>query len=102
MDDFGTGYSSLNMLRQLPVDILKLDMGFIKDSVNDVNTKIIIESIVQMADKLGLKTVAEGIETEEQVNFLKQIHCKYGQGFLFGKPVDAETFIKSYSKDLII
>ncbi len=98
MDDFGTGYSSLNMLRHLPVDIIKLDMGFIKDSVTDENTRIIIESIVQMAGRLGMKTVAEGIETEEQLNFLKQIHCNYGQGYLLGKPVDIDTFTKNYIK----
>ncbi len=100
MDDFGTGYSSLNMLRHLPVDIVKLDMGFIKDSIKDEKTRIIIESIVQMADRLGMKTVAEGIETEEQLNFLKQINCNYGQGYLFGKPVDVETFTSVFVKDL--
>ena len=96
MDDFGTGYSSLNMLRHLPVDIIKLDMGFIKDSIVDNNTGIILESIVQMAQRLGMKTVAEGIETEEQMNFLRSIHCDIGQGYLFGKPVDVETFIKTF------
>ncbi len=99
MDDFGTGYSSLNMLRHLPVDIIKLDMGFIKDSITDKNTEIIVESITQMANKLGMKIVAEGIETEAQINFLKQIHCDYGQGYLFGKPADKETFIKTYVKE---
>ncbi len=100
MDDFGTGYSSLNMLRHLPVDIIKLDIGFIKDSVKDNNTKTIIESIIQMANKLGIKTVSEGIETEEQMNFLKQVRCDYGQGFLLGKPVEVETFINTYVKEL--
>lgn len=99
MDDFGTGYSSLNMLRHLPVDIIKLDMGFIKNSISDENTRIITESIVQMANKLGMKTVAEGIETEEQLNFLRQINCNYGQGYLFDKPIDANTFIKNYIKE---
>ncbi len=96
MDDFGTGYSSLNMLRHLPVDIIKLDMGFIKNSITDNATRIILESIVEMANRLGMKTVAEGIETEEQVNYLKNIHCDYGQGYLYGKPLDIETFTKTY------
>ncbi len=99
MDDFGTGYSSLNMLRHLPIDIIKLDRGFIKDSITDENTRIIIESIVEMAKKLGMKIVAEGIETEEQLNFFKHISCDLGQGYLFGKPVDEETFIQTYIKE---
>ncbi len=99
MDDFGTGYSSLNMLRHLPVDIIKLDMGFIKDSITDNNTRIILESITQMINRLNMKTVAEGIETQEQLNFLKQIQCSYGQGYLFSKPVDVETFMANFIKE---
>lgn len=92
MDDFGTGYSSLNMLRNLPIDILKLDRGFIKDTIQDVKGQIVTSSIIEMANKLNIVTVAEGIETEEQSNFLRSIGCKIAQGFLYGKPVDTETF----------
>ncbi len=92
MDDFGTGYSSLNMLRNLPIDVLKLDRGFIKDTVQDKKGQIVTKSIIEMANKLNMITVAEGIETEEQAEFLKSIGCKIVQGFLYGKPVDAESF----------
>lgn len=99
MDDFGTGYSSLNMLRHLPVDILKLDMGFIKDSVNNKQTQLIIESIINMAQKLNIETVAEGVETEQQSEFLRKINCNYAQGYLYGKPMEANLFIEKLDKD---
>lgn len=96
MDDFGTGYSSLNMLRNLPIDVLKLDRGFIKDTIQDTRGQIVTRSIIEMANKLNMTTIAEGIETEEQVEFLKQIGCQIAQGFLYGKPVDKESFIELF------
>lgn len=84
MDDFGTGYSSLNMLRNLPIDVLKLDRGFIKDTIQDKKGQIVTRSIIDMANKLNMVTVAEGIETEEQAEFLRSIGCKIAQGFLYG------------------
>ena len=96
MDDFGTGYSSLNMLRNLPIDVLKLDRGFIKDTIQDTRGQIVTKSIIEMANKLNMRTVAEGIETEEQAEFLKQIGCQIAQGFLYGKPVDKESFIELF------
>ncbi len=98
MDDFGTGYSSLNMLRNLPIDILKLDRGFIKDTIEDTKGQIVTKSIIEMANKLNMVTIAEGIETEEQAEFLRNIGCKIAQGFLYGKPVDIESFIELFMK----
>ena len=99
MDDFGTGYSSLTMLRQLPFDILKLDRGFIKDTIDDKKGQIVIHSIINMANKLNMITVAEGIEREDQAEFLKDIGCDIAQGFLYGRPQDLETFVATYFPD---
>lgn len=96
MDDFGTGYSSLTMLRHLPVDVLKLDRGFIKDTIEDEKGQIVIHSIIDMANKLNMVTVAEGIEREDQAEFLRNVGCKIAQGFLYGKPVDTDTFIQQF------
>lgn len=96
MDDFGTGYSSLNMLRHLPVDVLKLDRGFITDSILDSKGKVVIKSILDMASKLNMETVAEGIETPEQAMFLKNAGCKIAQGFLYGRPMDIHKFVLTF------
>ncbi len=98
MDDFGTGFSSLNMLRNLPIDVLKLDRGFIKDTIQDSKGQIVTKSIIDMANKLNMMTVAEGIETEEQAEFLKSIGCKIAQGFLYGKPTDSKEFMNIFAK----
>ncbi len=98
MDDFGTGYSSLNVLKDMPLDILKLDMGFLRGDTNmDKGTKI-IEYIIHMANTIGLKTIAEGVETNEQAEFLEQMGCDVIQGFLYSQPIPAaeyELLIKS-------
>jgi len=86
IDDFGTGYSSLAQLKQLPVDRLKIDRSFIIGLANDPDDQMIVEAVVAMAHKLGLKVVAEGIETEQQLAVLTSCHCDIGQGFLFGRP----------------
>lgn len=99
MDDFGTGYSSLNMLRKIPVDVLKLDRGFITDTMNDEKGLIVIQTILDMAEKLKMKTVAEGIETPEQADFLRESGCKIAQGFLYGRPTPSEQFEKSFLKN---
>lgn len=96
MDDFGTGYSSLNMLRRLPVDVLKLDRGFICDSIVEEKGKIVVNKILEMANELHMVTVAEGIETPEQAMYLKNAGCKIAQGFLYGKPLDVTTFIHTF------
>lgn len=92
MDDFGSGYSSLNMLRQIPCDILKLDRGFINDSTTSERGKIVVQHILSMAKNLSLKTVSEGIETEEQAKFLTDSGCDIAQGFLYAKPMSLEDF----------
>ena len=101
MDDFGTGYSSLTMLRELDVDILKLDRGFIKDTVDDSKGKIVLQNIINMANQLNMLTVAEGVEFEEQAQFLRNIGCQIVQGFLYGKPVIADEFAKDFLSETV-
>ncbi len=87
MDDFGTGYSSFTYLKQLPIDILKLDHTFMRDVMHDPDSAEIAASIIDLAKKLRLNVIAEGIETPEQLEFLKKHQCARGQGFLFSKPL---------------
>lgn len=91
IDDFGTGYSSLQYLRQLPIDFLKIDKSFIDDVLTNDNAEVIIRTITSMAKNLNLKTVAEGVETEEQFQLLKELGCDFFQGYLFGRPGDLQT-----------
>jgi diguanylate cyclase (GGDEF)-like protein len=92
IDDFGTGYSSLSYLKRLPVDVLKIDRSFVRDVTTDPVNATITETIVQLARGLGLTTVAEGVETPEQLLVLGSYGCNRLQGFLFGRPVAAEVF----------
>ena len=92
MDDFGSGYSSLNVLTKLPLDVLKLDKDFLKDFENDPDEKIIIPSVIDMAKKLNLSVVCEGVETKEQVAFLQDVGCDYAQGYFYSKPIPVEQF----------
>ncbi|MEH6534692.1 MAG: EAL domain-containing protein [Photobacterium frigidiphilum] len=92
LDDFGTGYSSLAYLRKLHIDYLKIDRCFVESLSEDSEDMALCEAIIIMAHKLGLKVVAEGIETEQQFNLLAQAGCDYGQGYYFGKPVPSEEF----------
>lgn len=94
MDDFGTGYSSLNMLKDIQIDVLKLDMGFLKSSDYSAKGGNILTAILKMAESLKMQTIAEGVETEEQVEFLKSIGCKYVQGFYYSKPLPVDEFEK--------
>ncbi|MCM1539001.1 MAG: EAL domain-containing protein [bacterium] len=87
LDDFGTGFSSLSYLKGLPIDTLKIDKSFIDTVITDDSTRIITESIVSMVKKLGFETVAEGVETEAQYEYLRDIHCDNIQGFYLGKPM---------------
>ncbi len=88
-DDFGTGYSSLSSLRKLPFDTLKVDRSFISQEDQEQRAGIILSSIIAMGHDLGLAVVAEGIESQEQVNRLGELGCDYGQGFFIGKPITA-------------
>lgn len=85
LDDFGTGYSSLSYLKGLPIDTLKIDKSFIDTVISDNNTKIITESIIYMVKRLGYETVAEGVETKEQFEYLKSIECDSIQGYFLGR-----------------
>ena len=92
LDDFGTGYSSLNYLRMLPIDTLKIDQSFVQDVMTDPGSRSIIRFLVQLSRELGLRTVAEGVETEEQLAFLKEAGCDEIQGFLVSPPISGDDF----------
>ena len=92
MDDFGTGYSSLNMISELPIDVLKLDMQFIRQAFSKRKDTKLLEIIIEIADYLSASVVAEGVETKEQLDSLKEIGCDIIQGYYFSKPVAPEEF----------
>ena len=89
IDDFGTGYSSLSYLRRFPVDTLKIDRSFIKDVAADKRTAGIVSAIIAVARELGLRVIAEGVETEAQLEYLTRQRCEAAQGYLFSRPVPA-------------
>ena len=92
MDDFGSGYSSLNMLKDISVDVLKLDMGFLYKIKDEEKSRKIIGMIVQLSKALDMPVICEGVETQSQFEFLRNIKCDYFQGYLFAKPVSSEEF----------
>ena len=94
MDDFGTGYSSLNYLNRLPLDGLKIDLSFVSGTGVDLQNPDVIRTIMTLSRDLGKFVVAEGIETVEQLAQLRTLGCKYGQGYLFSKPLDGEAVEK--------
>ncbi len=94
IDDFGTGYSSLTRLKHLSIDTIKIDQGFVQDVMSDPNSGIIVNCLIALGKNLNLKVIAEGIETENQLKFLKSKGCGYGQGYLFSKPIKAEDMPK--------
>ncbi|MBO5650327.1 MAG: EAL domain-containing protein [Selenomonas sp.] len=93
MDDFGSGYSSLSMLKDLPVDVLKIDMAFVQEVDKSSRAGAILESIVELGKHLRMEVVVEGVETREQVDFLEKIGCRLIQGYYFSKPLDKESFL---------
>ncbi|MBK8909592.1 MAG: EAL domain-containing protein [Rhodospirillales bacterium] len=97
LDDFGTGYSSLKYLSQYPVTTLKIDKTFVADVPADAGDASVVEAIIAMACRLGVEVVGEGIETEDQLQFLKAHGCHMGQGFLFSRPLPAEEFERAVS-----
>ena len=92
IDDFGTGYSSLSYLKKLDIDYLKIDQSFVRNLERDSNDMALCEAIIVMAHKLGLKVIAEGVESLAQRDFLTRAGCDYGQGYLFSRPVPPEEF----------
>lgn len=98
MDDFGSGYSSLNLLKNLNIDVLKIDMEFFKDSNIPGRAENIVAAVVRMAKWLGLQTVAEGVEKIQQVDFLREIGCEYIQGYYYARPMPHEEYEKLINK----
>lgn len=98
LDDFGSGFSSFGMLQDYDFDILKIDMSFIRKIGENPKTKSIVHSIIGMAHEIGIKIVAEGVETEEQVSFLRQSGCDYIQGYYYSKPLPEEEFVEFLEK----
>ena len=101
MDDFGSGYSSLNMLKDLPVDVLKIDLKFLTDSegVEEGRADDILSSVVKMAKRLKLTVIAEGVESQKQVDFLRTIGCEYAQGYYFSEPLPQEDYRQLVQND---
>ncbi|MBR5681788.1 MAG: EAL domain-containing protein [Ruminococcus sp.] len=92
MDDFGSGYSSLNMLKDMPVDVLKIDMKFLSKSRDDGKAQTILQNIINLSDDLGIDSLTEGVETEAQFKMLNEMGCKLFQGYYFAKPMPLEEF----------
>lgn len=97
MDDFGTGYSSLAYLKDLPIDIIKIDIAFIRDMIKDRKSLAIVQTIIDLAKRLDKITLAEGVENKDQYEILKSIGCDMVQGFLFYKPMPKEK-VKNISQ----
>ncbi len=97
MDDFGSGYSSLNLLDTLPIQVLKLDRGFLREYGVSDRVKNVLACVTELAHALNIRLVCEGIEQREHVAFLQEIGCDYGQGFFFSKPVPQEEFVRRYA-----
>lgn len=94
MDDFGSGYSSLSMLKDLPVDVIKMDRSFFANPKDGERSKAVVGSVIAMANGLGIRTVAEGVETQEQINLLRELNCNMAQGYFFARPIPESDFKK--------
>ena len=99
MDDFGSGYSSLNLLREMPVDVLKIDMVFLCQAGQNPRAMTIIDEVIAMAKRLGIVSLTEGVETKEQFDSLKKMGCELYQGYCFAKPMPVEDFEKYLSEN---
>ncbi|KGX91236.1 EAL domain-containing protein [Pontibacillus marinus] len=96
IDDFGTGYSSLNYLKDFPIDYIKIDKSFVNEIMNDHNDAVIVKAIITLAHNLNLQVIAEGVETADQLNFLKEYLCDVTQGYFFSKPLPAQEIEQKY------
>ena len=97
IDDFGTGYSSLSYLKRLPVDMLKIDKSFVLDINHDSNDAAIVETILAMAHHMKIDVIAEGVETDQALEFLKSKGCRKFQGYLFERPMPFDALVKLIS-----
>ncbi|MEG2501275.1 MAG: EAL domain-containing protein, partial [Oscillospiraceae bacterium] len=101
MDDFGSGYSSLGMLKDLPVDIIKMDRSFFANPKDAKRSKVVVGNVIQMAKELGICIVAEGVEEKQHIKLLSELRCDMVQGFYYAKPMLSESFtqlIQSHAK----
>ncbi len=96
IDDFGTGYSSLGYIHKLPIDVIKIDRSFVEEMPNNQKTRAIVAAITKLSASLGIKTIAEGIETQEQATLIQKAECNYGQGYLYSKPLNSDAFELAY------
>ena len=94
IDDFGTGYSSLSALQQFPISTLKIDQSFVRDVAISSDDATIVGTIIQMGQNLKMDVVAEGVETEDQLNLLQSMNCTYVQGLLFGQPMSSDNYLE--------
>lgn len=100
IDDFGTGYSSLNLLKELPVDIIKIDKSFLDETESSETSKIIIRKTVELTQELDMAVICEGVETENQADYLRGIRCDMAQGYLYAKPMPMEQFEQLLDKEM--
>ena len=98
IDDFGTGYSSMGYIHKLPIDILKIDRTFVVDVTNNNKSQAIVSAITKLSSTLGIKTIAEGVERQEDADWLQAFDCNYGQGYLYDEALDIDVFEKKYLK----
>jgi EAL domain-containing protein (putative c-di-GMP-specific phosphodiesterase class I) len=98
IDDFGTGYSSLSRLKRFPIDVLKIDQTFVRGIISDPNDAAIVSAIITMAHALGIKVVAEGVETREQLEFLNARDCDFVQGYYFSRPLPGDEIESLFKK----
>jgi EAL domain-containing protein (putative c-di-GMP-specific phosphodiesterase class I) len=101
IDDFGTGYSGLAYLKRLPIDTVKIDQSFVRDLTVDADDAAIVTAIVAMARSLAVDVVAEGVETEEQLEELKRLGCRRAQGYLLARPMDAQAITRLLGRNII-